>query len=238
MATGTSVGSFLGVSMKWRFEYSFMSAASIDRGRSPRKAVSPPALLADATYFWCGKSRQNRWCREGARQTAPGALRFSHRTAGSELAPFGRSDMRNRTSPFAAAILGAIEADGWPPNAGCMSEKRPPSVRCPQPAVAAAEHCRAGRKKGRRMSERREQSERSEFGGPRPDRNAQGTGPEAAPAAVGPAASPGSVSWLLLGAPRSNSHQLAKRAAKRPLILNESRRCYRHQQPHPAAKPL
>ena len=89
----------------------------------------------------------------------------------------------------------------------------------PAPTVAAAEHCRAGRKKGRRMSERRERSERSEFGGPRPDRNAQGTGPEAAPAAVGPAASPGSVSWLLLGAPRSNSHQPAKLAAKRLLIL-------------------
>ena len=85
------------------------------------------------------------------------------------------------------------------------------------PAVAAAEHCRAGRKKGRRMSERRERSDHSEFGGPRPDRNAQGTGPEAASAAVGPAASPGSVSWLLLGAPRSNSHQPAKPAAKRPL---------------------
>jgi len=66
----------------------------------------------------------------------------------------------------------------------------PPSVPSP-PAVAAAEHCRAGRKKGRRMSERRERSDHSEFGGPRPDRNAQGTRPEAASAAVGPAAPEG-----------------------------------------------
>ena len=178
-------------------------------------SVSPPASLADATYFCGDKSRQNRSCREGARQTAPGPLRFSQRTAGSELAPFGRSDMRNRKPPFAAAILGAIEADGWPPNIGCMSERWALNVPRPHPAVAAAEHCRAGRKKGRRMSERRERSDHSEFGGPRPDRNAQGTGPEAAPAAVGPAASPGSVSWLLLGAPRSNSLKPAKPAAKR-----------------------
>ena len=33
---------------------------------------------------------------------------------------------------------------------------RSPYVMSPHPAVAAAEHCRAGRKKGRRMSERRE----------------------------------------------------------------------------------
>ena len=54
----------------------------------------------------------------------PGSLRFSQRTAGSELAPFGRSDMRNRKSPIvmtsAAAILGAIEAEGWLPNVGCV----------------------------------------------------------------------------------------------------------------------
>ena len=141
-------------------------------------SVSPPASLADATCFWCGKSRQNRSCREGARQTAPGPLRFSHRTAGSELAPFGRSDMRNRKTPFAAAILGAIEADGRPPIVGVHVGEKARNVPCPHPAVAAAEHCRAGRKKGRSMSERREQSERSEFGGPRPDRNAQGTGPK------------------------------------------------------------
>ena len=61
----------------------------------------------------------------------------------------------------------------------------------PPPAVAAAEHCRAGRKKGRRMSERRERSDHSEFGGPRPDQNGQGTRPEAASAAVGPAAPEG-----------------------------------------------
>ncbi len=103
------------------------------------KAVSPPAAPAFATYFWCGKSRQNRSCREGARQTAPGPLRFSQRTAGSELAPFGRSDMRNRTSPFAAAILGAIEADGWPPNRGCMLERWALNVSCPHPALATAE---------------------------------------------------------------------------------------------------
>ena len=186
---------------------------------STSKAVSPPASPADATYFWCGKSRQNRSCREGARQTAPGPLRFSHRTAGSELAPFGRSDMRNRKTPFAAAILGAIEADGVAAERWVHVGAYPPHVMSPHPAVVAAEHCRAGRKKGRRMSERRERSDHSEFGGPRPDRNAQGTGPEAAPAAVGPAASPGSVSWLLLGAPRSNSHQPAKLAAKRLLIL-------------------
>jgi len=120
----------------------------------------------------------------------------------------------------AAAILGAIEADGVAAKGWVHVGKYPPNVSCPHPAVAAAEHCRAGRKKGRRMSERREQSERSEFGGPRPDRNAQGTGLEAAPAAVGPAASPGSVSWLLLGAPRSDSLKPAKPAAKRPLTLN------------------
>ena|SRR6056297_1464518 len=99
--------------------------------------------------------------------------------------------------------------------------KTPPKVSCPPPAVAAAEHCRAGRKTGRRMSERRERSDHSEFGGPRPDRNAQGTGPEAASAAVGPAASPGSVSWLLLGAPRSHSLKPAKPAAK-PLLKLKS----------------
>ena len=131
--------------------------------------------------------------------------------------PCCRSDMRNRKPPFAAAILGAIEAEGWPPNVRCMLSAPTQHVTCPHPAVAAAEHCRAGRRKGRRMSERRKRSDHSEFGGPRPDRNAQGTGPEAALAAVGPAASPGCVSWLLLGAPRSNSHQLAKRAAKRLL---------------------
>src|SRR6056297_382633 len=49
----------------------------------------------------------------------------------------------------------------------------------PPPAVAAADHFRAGRKTGRRMSERRERSDHSEFDGPRPDRNAQGTGPQA-----------------------------------------------------------
>jgi len=133
--------------------------------------------------------------------------------------PCGRSDMRNRTSPFATAILGAVEADGVTAERWLHVEKWLPNVMSPHPAVAAAEHCRAGRKKGRRMSERRERSDHSEFGGPRPDRNAQGTGPEAAPAAVGPAASPGSVSWLLLGAPRSNSHQPAKPAAKLPLTL-------------------
>src|SRR6056297_858087 len=91
MATGTSVGSFLGDSMKWRLEYCFISAGFLQSSAivsfENSKAVSPPASLADATYFWCGKSRQNRSCREGARQTAPGALRFSHRTAGSKLAP-------------------------------------------------------------------------------------------------------------------------------------------------------
>src|SRR6056297_323606 len=152
MATGTSVGSFLGDSMKWRLEYCFISAGFLQSSAivsfENSKAVSPPASLADATYFWCGKSRQNRSCREGARQTAPGPLLFSPRTAGSELVPFARSDMRNRNAPFAAAILGAIEADGVGPNVWCMSEQLPPNVPCPHPAVAAAEHCRAGRKKG------------------------------------------------------------------------------------------
>src|SRR6056297_428876 len=76
-----------------------------------------------------------------------------------------------------------------------------------------------------RMFERRKRSDHSEFGGPRPDRNAQGTGPEAAPAAAGPAASPGSVSWLLLGAPRSDSPKPAQPAAK-PLLILVDRRSY------------
>src|SRR6056297_4222340 len=66
-----------------------------------------------------------------------------------------------------------------------------------------------------RMSER---PEGSEFGTGRSRRETQGTGPEAAPAAGGPAASPGSVSWLLLGAPRSNSRKPAQPAAKSLLI--------------------
>ena len=125
-------------------------------------SVSPPASLADATCFWCGKSRQNRSCREGARQTAPGPLRFSHRTAGSELAPFGRSDMRNRKTPFAAAILGAIEADGWSPNVGCMAERilrtfgaRPPPS--PPPSIGG----RAGKRAAACLSVESEANEAS-----------------------------------------------------------------------------
>ena len=113
---------------------------------SKSKAVSPPASPADATYFWCGKNRQNRSCGEGARQTAPGSPRFSHRTAGSELAPFGRSDMRNRNAPFAAAILGAIEADGWTPNVWCMSERILRAFRAPLPSPPPSIAGRAGKR--------------------------------------------------------------------------------------------
>src|SRR6056297_1745782 len=69
------------------------------------KAVSPPASLADATYFCGDKSRQNRLCREGARQTAPGSLRCSVQAGRAELAPFGRSDMRRLFFRLALCFL-------------------------------------------------------------------------------------------------------------------------------------
>jgi len=171
------------------------------------KAVSPPASLADATCFWRGKSRQKPLMPR-RRPAAPGPLRFSPRTAGSELAPL--RSLRHAEPDFSVRGCDTRRhrGRGVATEPGVHVGKHPPHVTCPPAAVAAA-HCRAGRKKGRRMSERREQSHHSEFGGPRPDRNAQGNAPEAASAAVGPAASPGSVSWLLLGAPRSHSRKPA-----------------------------
>src|SRR6056297_2528394 len=76
------------------------------------KAVSPPASLADATYFCGDKSRQNRSCREGARQTAPGSLRCSVRAGRAELAPLRSLRHAARLFPPGPALLGAIEADG------------------------------------------------------------------------------------------------------------------------------
>jgi len=120
--------------------------------------------------------------------------------------------------PPGPALLGAIEAEGWPPKVGCVSQMttardEPAPPPSPPPSIAATDGAFRFR-----MSERRERSERSEFGTGRSWRETQGTGPEAAPAAGGPAASPGSVSWLLLGAPRSNSLKPAQPAAKSLLI--------------------
>src|SRR6056297_877875 len=148
MATGTSVGSFLGDSMKWRLEYCFISAGFLQSSAivsfENSKAVSPPASLADATYFWCGKSRQNRSCREGARQTAPGPLRCSVQAGRAELAPFGRSDMRRVFFRLALCFSAPSRQMGWPPNLGWMSERMLPTFRArnppsPPPSIAAAD---------------------------------------------------------------------------------------------------
>src|SRR6056297_1781357 len=70
------------------------------------KAVSLPASPALASYFLAPQEVTKKRCRATPPALRPGSLRFSPRTAGSELAPFGRSDMRNRKPPSATALLG------------------------------------------------------------------------------------------------------------------------------------
>ena len=79
---------------------------------SRSKAVSLPASPALASYFLAPQEVTKKRCTATPPDLRPGSLRFSLRTAGSELAPFGRSDMRNRNTPFTAAILGGGDGGG------------------------------------------------------------------------------------------------------------------------------
>src|SRR6056297_2831620 len=81
MATGTSVGSFRGDSMKWRLEYCFISevflqsCSKVPGGNS--KAVSPPAAPALASDFLAPQEVTKKRCRATPPVLRPGSLRFS-----------------------------------------------------------------------------------------------------------------------------------------------------------------
>ncbi len=292
---------------------SIADAASSSFAHSRSKAVSPLASRADATYFWCGKSRQNRSCCEGARQTAPGALRcqgtsehsawarrvcagcsvaalasavwlfqisepkrsgapaqarpfgfrrrsrisrvailgrsdgYCHsdrntRSAASptetrsaqsdsevplvqagraELAPFGRSDMRRVFFRMALCFSAPSRQMGGRRTLGaCQRVSSEYSVPPPRRRRRRVSQPRTGVSGSACLSDRRE---RYPIGVGHRARNrpvvmtigARNAGNRA----EGPAASPGSFSWLLLGAPRSNSPKPAQPAAKPPLML-------------------
>jgi len=177
------------------------------------KAVSPPASRVDATCFRGDKSRQNRSCREGARQSAPGPLRCSVQAGRAELAAL--RSLRHAASLFppGPALPGAIEADARPPNVRCMS------------LSISARGATAPRSRRHRVSRPRTEVSGCAFLSDRRERvrNRPFAARDAGNRAEGPAASPGSVSWLLPGAPRSNSLKPAQPAAKRPLMFNEFR---------------
>jgi len=184
-----------------------IDAGHIALAHSKSKAVSPLASRADASYFCGDKSNQNRSCREGARQTAPGPLRCSVRAGRAELAPLRSLRHAARLFPPGPVLLGALEADGSPPNVRCVS--LPTSARV-EPAP---------RRRRRRVSQPRTEVSGSACLSDRRERvrNRPFAARNAGYRAVGPAASPGSVSWLLLGAPRSHSPKPAQPAAKRHL---------------------
>jgi hypothetical protein len=190
-----------------------IDAGHIALAHSRSKAVSPLASRADASYFCGDKSNQNRSCREGARQTAPGPLRCSVRAGRAELAPLRSLRHAARLFPPGPVLLGAIEADGLAPSVPCLSQLAP--VRdepAPGRRRRRVSQPRTGISGSACLSDRRERVRNRPFAA----RNAGNR-------ASGPAASHGSVSWLLLGAPRSDSPKPAQPAAKPLLILVDHR---------------